>query len=68
MTETETMLLTGEAARALGCSPDAVRLWEREGKLPATKTPTGRRLFALGDVQELARERALAAQEGSEAT
>ena len=57
-TITETLLTTGEAARALGCSPDAVRLWEREGKLPAQRTPTGRRLFALSDVQELARERA----------
>jgi len=53
------MLLTpSEAARVLGVSATAVRLWERLGKLPAQRTQGGYRLFELADVEALARQRA----------
>ena len=54
-------LLTNEAAQVLGVSPETVRLWERAGRLPATKTATGVRLFNRSDVERLARERRAAA-------
>jgi excisionase family DNA binding protein len=52
------VLLTSEAARVLGVSPDTVRLWERIGRLPAVKTDRGVRLFNRADVERvrLARE------------
>ena len=35
----------GRAAELLGVSPDTVRRWADSGKLPATRTPGGRRLI-----------------------
>lgn len=56
-------LLTSEAARVLGVSPETIRLWERKGLLPAVKTDHGVRLFALDDVSALKRERDLRQEE-----
>jgi len=45
-------------ARLLRISEVRVRQLEREGKLPATRTSTGQRIFLREDVLRLARERA----------
>lgn len=50
-------ILTTEAARILHVSAETIRHWERVGKLPATKTAGGVRLFERRDVERLARER-----------
>lgn len=50
-------LLTGDVARILEVSPDTVRLWERQGRLPALRTVRGVRLFDRRDVERLATER-----------
>jgi DNA-binding transcriptional regulator YiaG len=36
-----TTLLTNDVARILDVSPQTVRLWERQGRLPALKTERG---------------------------
>lgn len=60
----ETQFVTGEAlttndvAKELEVAPATVRLYERVGKLTATRTRGGIRLFRAEDVQRLACERA----------
>lgn len=49
---------TGDAARLLDLSADRVRSLEREGRLPAVRTPAGVRLFRRVDVEALAARRA----------
>ena len=49
------LILTSEAARILGVSAQSVRQWERVGRLGATKTASGIRLFARADVEEMRR-------------
>jgi excisionase family DNA binding protein len=51
------VLLTSEVAQMLGVSEGTVRVWERSGRLRATKTARGVRLFDRRDVERLARER-----------
>lgn len=48
-------VLTSEAARILGVSAQSVRQWERLGRLHATKTAGGVRLFARSDVEAMRR-------------
>ncbi len=57
-TATGELLTTGDAARVLGVSPDSIRVYERIGLLPATRTAGGVRLFTREDVEELAAKRA----------
>ena len=57
-TATSELLSTGDVARLIGVSADAVRLWERSGRLPATRTAGGVRLFAREDILRFAAERA----------
>lgn len=52
----DTLLMTTDAARMLKRSAEAVRSYERSGKLPATKTANGRRLFKEADVLALAKK------------
>lgn len=52
----ETLLSTGDAATLLQRSVDAVRMYERCGRLPALRTQGGLRLFRLSDVEKLAAE------------
>ena len=60
---TEEILLTPcDAGRILGLTPEAVRALNNKGRLPALKTVTGRRLFRRTDVEQLAAQRAEAAQ------
>ncbi len=51
------LLSVGDAAVILGLSPDMVRVFHRQGHLPAFRTPRGLRLFRRCDVERLARER-----------
>ena len=51
-------ITTADAARIAKVSEDTIRAWERRGILPATKTPSGLRLFSRADVERLAAERA----------
>lgn len=45
-----------EASRMLGVHPTTLRLWTRQGKLPAYRTPGGHRRFDLRDIQRLLEE------------
>lgn len=51
------LLTVTDAAKVLGVSGDAVRLYERQGKLPAQRTRSGQRLFSASDVEALAAQR-----------
>lgn len=51
------ILGTTEAALMLGMSAENIRLLEKSGRLPAMKTPSGRRIFKLEDVERLRLER-----------
>src|SRR5436190_7301953 len=44
----------GQAARALGVSPDTLRRWERQGKLRATRDAANRRRIPSTEVARLA--------------
>jgi excisionase family DNA binding protein len=48
------IMLTAEVARFLGKSSETIRLYARRGKLPATQTDGGMRLFKREDVLRLA--------------
>jgi excisionase family DNA binding protein len=45
-----------EASRILGVHPTTLRLWTRQGKLLAYRTPGGHRRFDLRDIQRLLEE------------
>ncbi len=47
-------MLLGEAARAIGVSPDTLRRWERDGKLTTSRDPANRRRVAPEEVERLA--------------
>lgn len=46
-------LTLGEAARAIGVSPDTLRRWERAGKLHTQRDARNRRLVAADEVRRL---------------
>ena len=48
-------LTIGEAARAIGVSPDTLRRWERAGKLRTTRDAANRRLVSGSEVERLTR-------------
>jgi DNA-binding transcriptional MerR regulator len=50
-------MLTAEAARLADVTPATVRLWEKQGKLTATRTASGVRLFNRADVEAMAKGR-----------
>jgi len=50
-------LRLGEAADRLGVSPETVRRWADEGRLPATRTAGGQRTVSAWDVARLMAER-----------
>jgi excisionase family DNA binding protein len=52
------LLTPSDAARVLGLSADSVRVLSDNGRLPAMRTVSGRRLFRRGDVDRLALQRA----------
>lgn len=56
LTMNDEWLTTGDSARILKRSPEAVRGYVRMGKLPAQKTQSGQRLFKASDVDQLAKQ------------
>jgi molybdopterin-binding protein len=46
-------MLIGDAARAIGVSPDTLRRWERTGKLRTTRDSAGRRRIPAAEVRRL---------------
>jgi molybdopterin-binding protein len=46
-------LTLGEAARAIGVSPDTLRRWERAGKLRTKRDSSNRRLVPQKEIQRL---------------
>ena len=56
MAEPNGGLLIGEAARALGVSPDTLRRWERAGKLRSSRDAAGRRRIARSEIERLAQQ------------
>lgn len=53
----ESLLTVSDVARRLEVAPDTVRLWNRLGKLRASRLNSGMRLFAEQDVCEFAKAR-----------
>ena len=51
---TDEGLLLGDAARAIGVSPDTLRRWERAGKLRTSRDHANRRRVARREVERLA--------------
>jgi DNA-binding transcriptional MerR regulator len=50
-------MLTGEVSRLAEVVPATVRLWEKQGKLTATRTASGVRLFNRADVEAIIKNR-----------
>jgi molybdopterin-binding protein len=50
----ESGLLLGEAARAIGVSPDTLRRWDRAGKVRTRRDAAGRRRVSRSEVERLA--------------
>ncbi len=47
----EPLLTIGIAAKKLGVSPEALRLYEKEGLIVTYKTETGRRFYSQNDIE-----------------
>jgi molybdopterin-binding protein len=56
-------LRLGEAAEILGVSPETVRRWADDGRLPAERSAGGQRLVRRADVARLLTERRRAGQD-----
>jgi molybdopterin-binding protein len=46
-------MLLGEAARAIGVSPDTLRRWERSGKLRTSRDAANRRRVSQSEIERL---------------
>lgn len=58
MSMTQAQVLTSaDVARRLGVTPATVRLWERLGRIQATRTVSGMRLFTVAAVERMRAER-----------
>lgn len=51
------VLTTNDVAKLAGVDSSTVRDWETAGKLPASRTASGVRLFKRGDVERFLRKR-----------
>ena len=52
--ETFKMMKIGEAAKMLGVSPDALRVWEKSGILkPAYKSRAGTRYYSEAQIEQM---------------
>ena len=57
MSERSEGVLLGEAARAIGVSPDTLRRWERAGKLRTTRDSANRRRVLQEEIERLSGHR-----------
>jgi len=64
MVNAESLLLTSDVARVFHVSAQAVRQWERQGRISALRTLGGTRLFRGSDVLRLQQQRATPANAG----
>lgn len=55
----------GQAAELLGVSPDTIRRWADEGRLPTRRTPGGHRVVDAAALAAFAADRPPAAEPGS---
>ena len=55
--KTVKFFLASEAAREMNCSATTVREMARRGVIPVSRTATGTRTFAAGDVRRLKAQR-----------
>ncbi len=53
----QALMTSSDVARRLGVTPATVRLWERLGRIPATRTLSGTRLFRSEDVERFSKTR-----------
>jgi len=67
MNKTDSLLTVSGASRILNLTPEGVRALERNGKLPATRTTGGIRLFDPHDVEQLRVNRERKKAEGAAA-
>jgi predicted site-specific integrase-resolvase len=44
-------VVSGKARKMLGVSFSTLIRWDKEGKLVAERTPTGRRMYKMSDIQ-----------------
>ncbi len=51
--ETEEFLAIGKVAKLLGVTPQAIRRWQKEGKIQETRSPTDRRLYSVREVKRI---------------
>ena len=49
----EDLLSVSQTAYLAGVSADTIRRWEKAGRIPGHRTPTGHRRFRRGDVEAL---------------
>lgn len=55
--EVAAFFTTADVARAAGVTPEAVRVWNRLGRLSAQRTVGGMRLYHRDDVERVLAER-----------
>ncbi len=55
MPPSTTDLSLGDAAKALGVSPDTLRRWERAGKLKTTRDPANRRRVQRSEIERISK-------------
>ena len=51
--QAEEGMLLGDAARAIGVSPDTLRRWQRTGKLSTSRDGANRRRVSRSEVERL---------------
>lgn len=62
--EGATLLQIGEVSRALGVSPQMLRVWEKEGLVRPVRSAGGTRYYRGGDLERLRRIRRLRSEHG----
>jgi len=53
LADPDELLAVGATARMAGVSNETIRRWEKQGALPAIRTPGGQRRFRRADVEAL---------------
>ena len=66
-TSAEELLTVTEAAARARCTPDTIRAWIREGRLPNRKTPGGHFRLRPSELEAAMQESTPAPSEGSAA-